>query len=196
MEYSAGFTKESWSEKEMEITLNLILKGYERKEVLDKILNENLYQLRSPSSIQNRFQMVYRRSKLLDDTLKEHFLKANAHDRKALILLSFNLAYRFPKEFFFEVLVIKYLQNEKLLKSDIGYYFEKKALESEKVKQWRPETIKRLISTLILFFRQSGIIEATSQQEYKIYPLYISKTLKDYAEKNNSLLNHFSELSR
>lgn len=196
MEYSAGFTKESWSEKEMEITLHLMLDGLNRKEVLDVILTKNLYQQRSPSSILNRFQMVYRRSNMLEDPLKEHFMKGNDYDRRALVLLSFNLAYRFPKEFFFEVLVNKYLQNEKLLKSDIGYFFEKKALESEKVKQWRPETVKRLISTLILFFRQSGMIEATSQQEYKIYPLYISKTLKDYAEKNNSLLSHFSELSR
>ena len=196
MEYSAGFTKESWSEKEMEITLHLMLEGLNRKEVLDEILTKNLYQQRSPSSILNRFQMVYRRSNMLEDPLKVHFIKANDYDRRALVLLSFNLAYRFPKEFFLEVLVNKYLQNEKLLRSDIGYFFEKKALESEKVKQWRPETVKRLINTLILFYRQSGMIEAASQQEFKIYPLYISRALKDYAEKNNSLLDHFSELSR
>lgn len=196
MEYSAGFTKESWSEKEMEITLNLILKGYERKDVLDKILNENLYQLRSPSSIQNRFQMVYRRSKLLDDPLKEYFLKANDHDRKALILLSFNLAYRFPKEFFYEVLVNKYQQNEKLLKSDISYYFAKKALESEKIGKWRPETVKRLTNSLILFFRNAEMIQPISKYEFHIYPLHMSKLLKDYGEKNEQLLKYFIELSR
>ncbi|MEH7308809.1 DUF1819 family protein [Neobacillus drentensis] len=196
MEYSAGFTKESWSEKEMEITISLMLKGMDRKEALDQILNENLYQLRSPSSIENRFQMVYRRSKMLDDPLKEHFTKANDHDRKALVLLSFNLAYRFPKEFFYEVIVNKYHQKEKLLKSDIGYFFEKKALESEKVSLWRPATVKRLTNTLILFFKQSGMIQPVNKQEFNIYPLYISKPLKDYVNEKELLLKHFGELGR
>jgi hypothetical protein len=196
MEYSAGFTKESWSEKEMEITIKLMIEGMDRKEVLDQILNENLYQLRSPQSIRNRFQMVYRRSSLLIDPLKEHFIKANDHDRKALVLLSFILAYRFPKEFFYEVIVNKYQQNEKMLKSDFGYYFEKKALESEKVSLWRPETVKRLIHSLILFFSRSGLIQPVNKQEFSTYPLYISKTLKEVSDEKEPLLKHFSELRR
>jgi hypothetical protein len=196
MKYSAGFTKESWSEKEMEITIRLMLKGMDRKDVLDQIVNENLYQLRSPSSIENKFQMVYRRSNMLDDALKEHFIKANDHDRKALVLLSFILAYRFPKEFFYEVIVNKYQLKEKLHKSDIGYYFEKKALESDKVSQWRPVTVKRLTNTLILFFRQSGMIQPINNQEFLPYPIYISKTLREIADDKETLLKHFNELSR
>lgn len=196
MEYSAGFTKESWSEKEMAIVIELILKGMNRQEIVDHVLRMNLFQLRSSASVLNRFQMVYRRSKLLDDHLKELFLSANDLDRKALVLLSFLKAYRFPKEFFYEVLVNKYNENKKLLKSDISYYFEKKGMESEKVKGWRPDTVKRLTNSIILFFRESGMLKVVNKQEYEIIPLYISKNLKSYAENQNFLLREFSVLGR
>jgi Putative inner membrane protein (DUF1819) len=196
MEYSAGFTKEKWSENDLEKVIELMLQDKNKKEILEEVIEKNLFQLRSATSVKNRFNMVYNRASTLDDKLKHHFLNANDYDRKALTLYTFLQVYRLPLEFYIEVIVYKYEMQEVLYRNDFYYFFEEKANVSEKVKGWRPETIKRLISTLLLFYREAKMIEKVDQTKYIIRPIHISKDLKTYAEKNVSLLNSFSVLEK
>ncbi|MEN1966609.1 DUF1819 family protein [Lentibacillus sp. N15] len=196
MEYSAGFTKEKWSENDIAIVLELMLQGKTKKEILERVTDHNLFQLRSPLSIKNRFNMVYNRASALDDWMKQYFLQANDYDRKAMTLYSFLKVYRAPLEFYLEVIVYKYEQQEQLYTSDLHYFFEGKANESEKVRQWRPETIKRLTRTLYLFFKESKMIEKVDQTKYTVRPIHMSQSLKTYAEKNASLLYSFTVLEK
>jgi hypothetical protein len=196
MEYSAGFTKEKWSENEIATILNLLLAGKEKKEILDEIIDQNLFQLRSPVSIKNRFNMVYNRAVVLDDEMKKHFLNASDYDRKALTLYSFLQVYRIPLEFYLEVIILKYEQLEPLYNNDFHYFFEGKANISEKVSRWRPETIKRLVSSLVLFFRDSKMIDKVEPTKYKVKPIHMSQSLKTYAEKNDPLLYSFTILEK
>ena len=196
MEYSAGFTKEKWSENDIAVVIDLILQGKNKKEILEEVTENNLFQLRSPLSIKNRFNMVYNRAVSLDDEMKQHFLRANDYDRKALTLYTFLQVYRIPLEFYIEVIVYKYEQQEPLYRNDFHYFFEGKASVSERVNGWRPETIKRLISTLMLFFKEAKMIEQIDQTKYTINPIHISRDLKTYAEKNMPLLYSFSVLEK
>lgn len=196
MEYSAGFTKEKWSENEISIVLELMLQGKSKKDILEEITEKNLFQLRSPLSIKNRFNMVYNRASALDDKLKQHFVNASDYDRKALTLYSFLQVYRIPIEFYSEVIIYKYEQQELLYRNDFHYFFEVKANNSEKVSRWRPQTIKRLISTLNLFFREAKIIERVDQLKYNVKPIHISQSLKTYAEENIPLLYSFTLLKQ
>jgi hypothetical protein len=196
MEYSAGFTKEKWSENEIATILNLLLAGKEKKEILDEIIDQNLFQLRSPVSIKNRFNMVYNRAAVLDDELKKHFLNASDYDRKALTLYSFLQVYRIPLEFYLEVIILKYEQQEPLYINDFHYFFEGKAAENEKVSHWRPETIKRLVRSLVLFFRDAGMIDRFEQTKYIVKPIHMSQSLKTYSKENAPLLYSFTILEK
>lgn len=196
MAYSSGFTKEKWSENDIVIVLDLMLQDKTKKEILDQVIEHNLFQLRSPVSIKNRFNMVYKRAAALDDTLKKFFLDASEYDRKALTLYSFLNVYRAPLEFYLEVILYKYEQQEPLYNSDFHYFFEGKANESEKVSQWRPETIKRLIRTLFLFFKEAKMIEKVDQTKYTVRPIHMSQNLKTYAKENVRLLYSFSVLEK
>ena len=196
MEYSAGFTKEKWSENDIAIIIELMLQGKSKKDILEEVTRKNLFQLRSPVSIKNRFNMVYNRAAALDDEMKQHFLGASDYDRKALTLYSFLQVYRLPLEFYLEVLVYKYEQQEALYRNDFHYFFEDKANVSEKVNGWRPETIKRLINTLLMFYLEAKMIEKIDQSKYTINPIHLSKNLKTYAEKNVPLLYSFSVLEK
>ncbi|WP_368730703.1 BrxA family protein [Herbaspirillum sp. VT-16-41] len=42
----------------MAVVINLILQGKNKKEILEEVTENNLFQLRSPLSIKNRFNMV------------------------------------------------------------------------------------------------------------------------------------------
>ena len=76
MEYSAGFTKEKWSENDIAIVIELLQKQNNKNQILEEIIDSNLFQLRSPVSIKNRFNMVYNRATALNN----EFLQANDYD--------------------------------------------------------------------------------------------------------------------
>lgn len=194
MEYSSGFTKEKWSENDIYIVIELLLQGYEKKEILEKVIDGNLFQLRSPLSIKNRFNMVYNRANSLDKVMQQYFITSSDYDRKALTLYSFLQLYRLPMEFFREVIIFRYEQNEMLYRNDFHDVFIDKAIVSERVNGWRPETIKRLIRTLIMFYSEAGMIEKVDSTKYVIKPIHLGKELKKYAEENAPYLYSFSVL--
>lgn len=75
-EYSAGFTKEKWPENDIAIVIELLQKQNNKNQILEEIIDSNLFQLRSPVSIKNRFKMQYNRATALNN----EFLQANDYD--------------------------------------------------------------------------------------------------------------------
>jgi hypothetical protein len=195
MEYSAGFTSEGWFQSEIRIVLQLKAEGLSRREILAKILENNSFQLRSESSIKKRFQIVFRRSETFSPELVKYFINGSRLDQKALLLYSFLKCYRLPYEFLSEVVLYNYRNNKLTIGSvDIEYFIERKVGESTKVAEWRPETKKRLRSSILLFFRESGLLQEKVSDTYEITPLHMSNKLKEYAKEHDQLLKLLSEL--
>ena len=188
MEYSAGFTSEGWYQQEIEYVLKLFLKGLSRREIKTKVIEENTFLLRSESAISKRFQMVYRRAKTLHPTLAEYYFNGTNSDQKVLLLYSFLKSYRYAYENFFELIVYRYQhKNGTLQVSDMSFYMEEKEQQSKKIANWHVATKKKINSTLLLFYRESGMIELL-EGEYKVSPLHVSQALKQYAEEKDTLL--------
>ncbi|MEJ9280660.1 DUF1819 family protein [Ureibacillus thermosphaericus] len=197
LDYSAGFTSEGWFQNEMYIVLQLKKSGLSRKEILNDIIEKNSFQMRSESGIRKRFQMVYRRSETFNDELIQFYLMGSRHDQKALLLYSYLRCYRIPYEFYLEVIKYNYLNNKPLIQTvEIDYFIERKETESEIVANWRPDTKKRLRSSILLFFRESGMLQKKDSVTYEISPIHMSTKLKEYAKEYDKLLYSFSELSR
>ncbi|MCQ6274787.1 DUF1819 family protein [Bacillus sp. V3B] len=195
MEYSSGFTSEGWFQTEISIVLSLKVEGLTRHEILTKILENNLFQLRSEASIKKRFQKVYRRSETFSPELTKLFIHGSRLDQKALLLYSFLKCYRLPYEFLNEVILYKYRHNKSTIQNiDIEFFLERKEGESVKVAGWRSETKERLRSSILLFFRESGLLQAKGSDAYEITPLHMSSKLKAYASENDPLLQLLSEL--
>lgn len=188
MEYSAGFTSEGWFQQEIEHVLDQLHKGLSREEIKNKIIEENLFLLRSESGISKRFQMVYRRAKTLYPTLSEYYFNGTNSDQKVLLLYSFLKCYRYAYENFYELIVYRYQhKNGTLQVSDMNFYMEEKEQQSEKIANWHIATKKKINSTLLLFYRESGMIELV-EDEYKVSPLHVSQALKQYVEEQDVLL--------
>ncbi|MFS0860636.1 BrxA family protein [Paenibacillus taichungensis] len=188
MEYSAGFTSEGWFQQEIESILDQINKGFSREEIRSKVIEDNVFLLRSESAISKRFQMVYRRAKTLYPKLSEYYFNGTNSDRKVLVLYSFLKSYRYAHENFYELIVYRYQhKNGTLQVSDMSFYMEEKEQQSEKIAYWRITTKKKINSTLLLFYRESGMIELL-EDEYKVSPLHVSQPLKQFAEEKDDLL--------
>lgn len=195
MEYSAGFTSEGWFQNEINIVLLLKIEGLSKSVILERIIEENLFQLRSESSIKKRFQMVYRRSETLNDELSKLYIDGSRLDQKALLLYSYIKCYRLPYEFFNEIILYNYRNNKPIIQNiDVEFFIERKEGESEKVAGWRPETKKRLRSSILMFFRESGMLQEEKANTYQINPLHMSNKLKTYAKEHEPLLYLLSEL--
>lgn len=194
MEYSAGFTSEGWFQQELIIVLEYKQQGFSRVEILNKVLGDNLFQMRSESGIRRRFQMVYRRAETFTPALVKYFLNSSRLDQKALTLYSFLKAYRYAYEFFQEVVVFKYQEGKPSLQTtDLAHFLELKEEQSEKVREWRPDTKKRIVSTILLFLRESDLLEQQNNF-YTIRSLHMSQSLKQYAEQHDLLLYLLSNL--
>ena len=195
MKYSAGFTSEGWFQNEMNIVTSLKAEGLSRNEIIEEILEENLFQLRSETSIKKRFRTVYRRSETLNTELSKFYIEGSRLDQKALLLYSFLKCYRLPYEFLNEVILYNYQHNNSSIQYiDIEFFIERKEGESDIVSKWRPETKKRLRSSILMFFRESGLLQKDKTGRYKITPLHISSNLKAYAKEYDPLLQVLSEL--
>jgi Putative inner membrane protein (DUF1819) len=194
MEYSAGFTSEGWFQNEINIVLSLKVEGLSKSEILEKITEQNLFQLRSESSIKKRFQMVYRRSDTFSGELPKLYIGGSRLDQKALLLYSYLKCYRLPYEFFNEVILYNYNNKPSIQNIDVEFFIERKEGESEKVAGFRPETKKRLKSSILMFFRESGMLQEEKADTYLINPLHMSNKLKTYAKEHDPLLYLLSEL--
>ncbi|MBT2687279.1 DUF1819 family protein [Bacillus sp. ISL-47] len=195
MEYSAGFTSEGWFQNEINIVLPLKIAGLSRSEILERIIEHNSFQLRSESSIKKRFQMVYRRSETFNLELSKLYIDGSRLDQKALLLYSYLKCYRLPYEFFNEVILYNYHNNKPSIQIiDVEFFIERKEGQSGKVAGFRPETKKRLKSSIVMFFRESGMLQEEKADTFLINPLHISKNLKNYAKDYDPLLYLLSEL--
>ncbi|MFA1712300.1 BrxA family protein [Peribacillus frigoritolerans] len=184
MEYSAGFTSEGWFQQEIEYTLDQLHKGFSRTEIRNKVIEDNIFLLRSESAISKRFQIVYRRAKTLYPTLSDYYFNGTNADQKVLLLYSFLKCYRYAYENFYELIVYRYQHKNRTLKvSDMSFYMEEKEQQSENIANWHIATKKKINSTLLLFYRESGMIELV-ENEYKVSPLHVSQALKQYAEQD------------
>lgn len=59
--------------------------------------------------------------------------------------------------------------------------------QSEKIANWNVTTKRKINSILLLFYRESGMIELVDG-EYKVFPLHVSQALKQFAEEQDPLL--------
>ena len=196
MDYSAGFTKEKWSENEFEIVIPMMLQGMTKQEIFEKVAEDNLFQLKNYLSVQYRFDIVHRRARALSDPLKEMFMTGSDFDKKALTLFTFLLVYRFPLEFYCEVILYKYAKKESLYRGDFHDFFETKAIQDEKAKSFRPETVKRLIHSMMKFFKDAGMLHSVAENQFDITPLHLSQEVKEYARNHEPLLYSFSQLEK
>jgi len=102
--YSGGFTAEHIYRNELKIVANLQLKGLSKKEMKDKVFEENLFHCRSEAAMKDMFPRVYKRADLLDDSLRGILLNGSRSDNNAILLYAFLKTFNFPKDFVLEVI--------------------------------------------------------------------------------------------
>lgn len=189
MDYSSGITSERWYQYDIEYVLVLLEQGLSRDEIREIVLNENPFLVKTQSALQKRFQIVFRRVSSLTPQLRSLYLKGTKYDKKALILYTFLKTYRYAYENFYEMIIYRYQQkNKQFVIGHLYSFMEEKEQQSAKISSWNHTSKNKVNNTLLLFYRESGIIELI-EGVYVITPLHVSTQLKHYAKENDRLLH-------
>lgn len=187
--YSAGFTSTGLFKQEIREVLRLQRRDLSRTEIVHEVLEHNLFQMRSEAGIRDRLKRVLQRISSFDGTLIVAYLEGTRFEENALILYSYLHTYRLPYEFFREIVLYDYLHHQGILrKVELDFFFERKEVESEEIARWSPRTRQRLKSSMLMFFRECGLLTEKERHVYQITPLHVNRELKDYALDHYPLL--------
>jgi len=188
--YSAGFTSTGLFKQEIREVLRLQKRGLSRTEIVQEVLDHNLFQMRSEAGIRARLIKVLQRISSFDGTLLVAYLEGTRFEENALNLYSYLHAYRLPYEFFREIVLYDYLHHQGILrKVELDFFFERKEAETEEIARWSPKTKQRLKSSMMMFFRECGLLTEKEKNVYQITPLHVNRELKEYA------LDHYPVLA-
>ena len=160
-----------------------MLEGFSKQEILQKALDENIYQVGTERRVKRMFSAIYNRLNELPEELLEYFISCDVYSAKLLVFITIimrdKLFFEFMHEVFREHII---LGDYNFKKSDFDIFFENKAAQSEIVASWTERSIKRLPSTYRLMMFEAGLIDSKNP-ESKIIPPLIDFNLKNLFEK-------------
>ncbi len=149
MNYSAGMVSQVFAFVETKQTAELMAAGMSKDEIKDKVIGENLYQLRNETRLRRTFNYVYNRLSSLPDGAVELLVKVDNENAKLLTLIAIMNTDKLFFEFVYDVYRGKVILGEKTIEDrDINGFFDDKATQSEEVAGWSESGIKKLKNCL------------------------------------------------
>lgn len=161
--YSARMTGNQFLYQEFKVICGLILQGFSKKELAQKIVDENLFNYRSMKAINKHIGAVFERVNYLDDNLKNKVINQSNEIGRLInfySILKYDLLFF---EFMSEVIADKLRTKQYILnKSDISHFFSIKAQQSDIVANFKDSTLKRLRLAYIECLIGAGYINQNS----------------------------------
>lgn len=168
MEYSAGMVSQLFSFVESKKTAALIVQGLTKEQMREKVMSENLYQLKNETRLRKTFNYVYNRLNSLPEGAVGLLVKVDNENAKLLTLISIMNTDKLFFEFVYEVYRGRIILGEKSIEQrDINRFFDEKAGQSEEVASWSESAIKKLKQCYIKNLVDAGLLESTKYKEIK-----------------------------
>lgn len=168
MEYSAGMVSQLFAFVEAKKTAELMTMGLSREQIREKVMSENLYQLKNETRLRKTFNYVYKRLDSLPEGAVDLLVKVDNENAKLLTLISIMNTDKLFFDFVYEVYRGKIILGEKSIETrDINVFFDEKARQSEEVSSWSETAIKKLKQCYIKNLVDAGLLDSTKNREIK-----------------------------
>ena len=175
--YSSGLTKEQFLFFEIRIVAGLITQGLSRREIIEKIYSENLFQFPTERMIKTIASACFRRIDALDAP-QLTYLIANASPEisKQANLYSIMCENSIVYDFMTEVVGEKYrTQQFDFSQKDINVFFIELEEKIPQISSWSESTVKKIKQVLLRFLVECDYLENPSSQ--KLLPVYLHAEL-------------------
>ena len=183
--YNAAITREQFLFYEMRTTAKMVCEGLKREEIIDRIVQENLFQYPTEKSVRKMAQACLRRLEALDDkTLTEAIATQPSDVAKQVCLYAMMKQYRLVWDFMITVIGSKYqLMDTSFGKIDLNTFFMRLQEQDDDVASWSDSTIKKLKQVLLKTLVDNEYVDSTKAD--KLNPVLISPLLKNAIREEN-----------
>lgn len=195
--YTASMTREQFLFYEVRTTAKLMTEGLSDEEVVQRIIDDNLFQYPTEKSLKRIAQNCIRRLKCMDDeTLVKAIAMQPTDIAKQICLYAMMKQYRLVWDFMITVIGEKYrLRDTSFGRIDLNTFFLRLQEQDEVVASWSDTTITKLKQILARVLVENEYLDSTKAT--KLNPVWLNSTLENAIKDNGddaalAAFNYFS----
>ncbi len=186
-EYNGGLTREQFLFYEIRIVASLILQGLDRKEILEQLKRENLFQFPTERMISSIANACFRRiDALSSELLVYHLANSSADVGKQINLYAMMKQNRIVWDFMTTVIGEKYRTQEfEFSKKDLNLFFFRLQEQNDAVASWSDGTIEKIKQVLTKSLVECEYLDSVKATQ--LNPISIVPELEDEIKLNNDV---------
>lgn len=172
--YNAAITREQFLFYEVRTTAKLVCEGLNNDEVVERIVNDNLFQYPTEKSVKKMALACLRRLEALEDqTLVEAIADQPSDVSRQICLYAMIRQYRLVQDFMLTVIGEKYrLLDASFSKMDLNVFFQRLQEQDDWVATWSESTITKLKQVLQKLLVDNEYLDST--EAARLNPVLIS----------------------
>lgn len=185
---SGQITREQFLFYEMRTTAKLLSSGLSDKEIIEKIIQENLFQYPTEKSVKQMARICVERLKCLQsDDLVSAIAFSDSVSAKQICLFAMMKKYRIVWDFMITVVGEKYKQRDySFSRSDIRAFFLRLQEQDEYVASWSDNTIKKMESVISRLLIENEYID--NGRSTSLNPMLITSALENAIRYSGDLI--------
>lgn len=182
---SGQITREQFLFYEMRTTAKLMSEGLDDEEIVNRIVEENLFQFPTEKTISQMARSCIRRLNSMGDTsLIEAIAERPSETAKQICLYAMMKQYRLVWDFMVTVIGEKYrVQDLSFSKMDVNVFFMRLQEQDDVVAGWSDKTIAKLRQVLIKMLVETEYLDNTKSN--RINPVWLNPMLENAIRGNN-----------
>lgn len=183
--YNGGLTREQFLFHEMRITAKLMSEGCTDAQVIDKIVQDNLFQFPTEKSVRNLARVCLRRLHAMnDDSLVSAIATQPSDAAKQICLYAIMKQNRLVWDFMITVIGEKYRQMDMSFgKIDVNAFLMRLQEQDDSVATWSESTIKKIKSVLVSILVENGYLD--NNRADMLNPVLLDRDLETAIRANN-----------
>ena len=182
---SAQITREQFLFYEMRTTAQLMCEGLDDGEIVDRIVEENLFQYPTEKSIRQMARTCITRLKSMgDEELIGAVVSQGSETAKQICMYAMMKQYRLVWDFMITVIGEKYrMQNFSFSQMDVNVFFMQLQEQDDYVAGWSDTTVRKVRQILIRILAENDYLDNIKADH--INPVWLSPVLENAIRSNN-----------
>ncbi len=182
---SAQITREQFLFYEMRTTAKLMREGLNDEEIIDQIMEDNLFQYPTEKSIRQMAKACVARLKGMgDENLIEAVASQSSETAKQICMYAMMKQYRLVWDFMITVIGEKYrMQNFSFSQMDVNVFFMQLQEQDDYVAGWSETTVKKIRQILIRVLAENEYLDNIKSDH--INPVWLNPVLENAIRSNN-----------
>lgn len=185
--YKASITREQFLFYEMRTTAKLLNDGMSENEVIQNIIDDNLFQYPTEKSIQRMAKFCIKRlKKMNDDTLISVIATQPSEVAKQICLYAMMKDSRLLAEFMISVIGEKYrLSDTSFGKIDLNVFFMRLQEQNDDVASWSESTLTKIKQVIVKILVENDYLD--NNKADKLNPVWLFPVLENAIRDNGDI---------